>query len=68
VPTIRLLVSVGGDVGGHDSPAAGQQIDVTDDVARAWADGVRAVTVEAPKPKAKAKGKAKKAGGSADAG
>jgi hypothetical protein len=39
---IRMLVSVGGTIGPHDSPQVGEVIDVDEDMARAWADGERA--------------------------
>lgn len=37
-----MLTSVAGTVGGHDTPAVGDVLDVDPATAEAWADGIRA--------------------------
>ncbi len=45
MPKIKLLQSFAGEVGGLDSPSAGQEIDVSTALAEALCDGERAVLV-----------------------
>lgn len=46
MPRIKLLVSFAGDLDGHDSPGAGEEIDVSQSLADSLCDGERAERVE----------------------
>lgn len=52
MPKIKLLTSVGGRLGDHESPKQGDVLEVEEAVAAAWADGTRAelVVEEEPEP------------------
>ncbi len=49
MPKIKMLTSVAGSVAGHDSPAIGEVIEVSEADAKQWADGERAERVQPEK-------------------